>query len=77
MADKLTRNEIVSSNEFRQFIGLKPSSDPRADELINKNIAHPEQEVPSSSTSKDKDAAKKELELMKELSSNGGKNQNG
>lgn len=78
MADKLTRNEIVSSNEFRQFIGLKPSSNPRADELINKNIAHPEEEVPSSSTSQEThDAAKQELELMKELSSNGGKNQNG
>lgn len=43
-ADKLTRNEIMSSNEVRQKIGLKPSKDPRADELINKNISHPEEE---------------------------------
>ena len=33
-----TRNEIMSSNEFRQVIGLKPSKDPRADELSNKNL---------------------------------------
>lgn len=38
MADKFTRNEIMSSNEFRQVIGLKPSKDPRADELRNKNL---------------------------------------
>ena len=38
MADKFTRNEIMSSNEFRQVIGLKPSKDPRADELSNKNL---------------------------------------
>lgn len=38
MADKFTRNEIMSSNEFRQVIGLKPSDDPKADELRNKNM---------------------------------------
>lgn len=38
IADKFTRNEIVSSNEFRHVIGYKPSNDPRADELRNKNI---------------------------------------
>lgn len=38
IADKFTRNEIVSSNEFRAVIGFKPSNDPRADELRNKNI---------------------------------------
>lgn len=38
IADKMTRNEIMSSNEFRQIIGLKPSKDPKADELRNKNI---------------------------------------
>ena len=42
LADKLTRNEIVSSNEMRQFIGMKPSSDPKAEQLINSNISHPE-----------------------------------
>lgn len=39
IADKLTRNEITSSNEIRQKIGFKPSKDPRADELRNKNIS--------------------------------------
>ena len=38
MADKLTRNEIMTSNEVRQKIGLKPSKDPSADELRNKNL---------------------------------------
>lgn len=38
IADKFTRNEIMSSNEFRSIIGLHPSEDPRADELINANI---------------------------------------
>lgn len=40
IADKFTRNEIVSSNEFRQIIGMKPSDDPKADQLINSNINH-------------------------------------
>ncbi len=38
IADKLTRNEILSSNEFRGILGYKPSDDPRADELSNKNL---------------------------------------
>lgn len=38
LADKLARNEIVTSNEFRQILGLKPSSDPRADQLRNSNM---------------------------------------
>lgn len=38
IADKFTRNEIMSSNEIRQIVGMKPSSDPKADELRNKNI---------------------------------------
>lgn len=41
MADKFTRNEILTSNEVRQIIGMKASNDPRADELLNKNIANP------------------------------------
>lgn len=39
MADKFTRNEIMTSNEVRQLIGFKPSSDPNADELRNKNLS--------------------------------------
>lgn len=42
LSDKLTRNEIGSSNEMRQIIGWKPSSDPRADQLINSNISQPD-----------------------------------
>lgn len=42
IADKFARNEIMSSNEIRQIIGMKPSSDPKADELRNSNISHPE-----------------------------------
>ena len=38
IADKFTRNEILTSNEVRQFIGIKPSKDPKADELRNSNI---------------------------------------
>ena len=38
IADKFTRNEIMSSNEIRSIIGMKPSDDPRADELRNSNI---------------------------------------
>ena len=38
IADKFTRNEIMSSNEFRQVIGMKPSDDPRADQLRNSNM---------------------------------------
>ena len=41
IADKFTRNEIMTSNEIRQIIGMKPSEDPKADQLINSNIAQP------------------------------------
>lgn len=40
IADKMTRNEIMTSNEIRQFVGLKPSADPKADQLINSNLNH-------------------------------------
>lgn len=41
IADKFTRNEIMTSNEIRQVIGMKPSDDPKADQLINSNISQP------------------------------------
>lgn len=50
IADKLARNEIASSNDIRQAIGWKPSSDPKADELINSNMpqgTNPAVRVPS------------------------------
>lgn len=61
IADKLTRNEIMTSNEIRQKIGLKPSKDPKADKLVNSNIAQAKEESPKS------------LEIAKE----GGESQNG
>lgn len=45
IADKLTRNEIMTSNEIRQKIGMKPSKDPKADELRNRNISQSKEEV--------------------------------
>ena len=39
IADKFTRNEIMTSNEIRQIVGMKPSKDPNADELRNKNLS--------------------------------------
>lgn len=44
IADKFTRNEIMTSNEIRQVIGMKPSDDPKADQLVNSNIRKPQQE---------------------------------
>lgn len=45
LADKMTRNEIMSSNELRTIIGLKPSKDPSADELRNKNLNQSNEEI--------------------------------
>ena len=45
MADKFTRNEIMTSNEVRQIIGIKPSNDPKADELRNSNLNHPDEKM--------------------------------
>lgn len=43
IADTFTRNEILTSNEVRQIIGMKPSNDPKADRLINSNLNQPEE----------------------------------
>lgn len=43
IADKLTRNEILTSNEIRGVIGFKPSDDPKADKLINSNLNQPDE----------------------------------
>lgn len=48
IADKFTRNEIMTSNEIRQIIGMKPSDDPKADELRNSNIAQAKEEATNS-----------------------------
>lgn len=44
IADKFTRNEIMSSNEIRQIVGMKPSKDPKADELRNSNLSSPKEQ---------------------------------
>lgn len=46
MADKFTRNEIMTPNEFRQVIGMKPSKDPKSDQLANRNIASADKGMP-------------------------------
>lgn len=46
MADKFTRNEIMTPNEFRQVIGMKPSKDPKSDRLANRNIASADEGMP-------------------------------
>lgn len=64
IADKLTRNEIMTSNEVRQAIGMKPSDDPKADELVNSNISQPKDETETQGQAVTKNIEK------------GGKNQN-
>lgn len=55
IADKFTRNEILTSNEIRQVIGMKPSKDPKADELRNKNLSQSkvDQQTPTVPTKAD------------------------
>lgn len=65
IADKFTRNEILSSNEIRQVIGRKPSDDPKADQLVNSNVRQPEP-TPGSQT-----------EAVHQITEEGGINQNG
>jgi hypothetical protein len=45
IADKFTRNEIMTSNEIRQVVGMRPSDDPSADELRNKNLNQSGEEI--------------------------------
>lgn len=71
IADKFTRNEILSSNEIRQIIGRKPSSDPKADKLVNSNINQPTEErdikpVPDKDIEKDNKNNRKE-EIQNEI----------
>ena len=50
IADKFTRNEILTSNEIRGVIGFKPSDDPKADKLINSNLNQPDEKQTNQST---------------------------
>ena len=49
LSDKFTRNEILTSNEFRQILGFKPSDDPKADMLVNSNLPQNTPEISGSS----------------------------
>ena len=62
IADTFTRNEIMTSNEVRQIIGMKPSDDPTADELRNKNLSKSESE-----TKKPEDASEVKEEIQNEV----------
>lgn len=53
IADKMTRNEIMTSNEIRQKIGMMPSKDPNADKLRNSNLSAPKEESPEQINSKE------------------------
>lgn len=63
IADKFTRNAIMSSNEIRAIVGMKPSNDPEADELRNKNLSEPK-------------GAKQDSDVPKEIAKKGA-DQNG
>lgn len=68
IADKFTRNEILSKNEFRQIVGRKPSDDPKADKLINSNISQPNEVINEIKKPQQKEEVKEKIE---------GENQNG
>jgi hypothetical protein len=61
IADKFTRNEIMTSNEIRQAIGLLPSSDPNADELRNKNLSAPKEETTPTAVDNQEYSEKEEI----------------
>lgn len=46
----LTRNEIMTSNEIRQIVGMQPSKDPKADKLVNSNISQAKQDMSQTSS---------------------------
>lgn len=69
IADTFTRNEIMTSNEIRQVIGLKPSSDPKADMLVNSNLNQSGEMMPEEMMG--------EEELPEEYYEEGGESQNG
>lgn len=71
IADKFTRNEILSSNEIRQIIGMKPSTDPKADKLVNSNITQPEEKTVKEVVTPKASGEKKEETLKEEENQNG------
>lgn len=75
IADKFTRNEIISSNEMRQFVGLKPSKDPAADELRNKNLNQSDNQRITMTAGKEKNEELLERQTIER--EGGAENQNG
>lgn len=69
IADKFTRNEIMTSNEIRQLIGMKPSDDPKADELRNKNLSEPKSDKTDSSNNVTEEKIEKAIIKSKEENS--------
>lgn len=69
IADKFTRNEIMSSNEIRQIVGLKPVQNPKADELRNKNLNPASPQTPEV-TSEEKKPLMTDEEILKDIAQN-------
>ena len=63
IADKFTRNEIMTSNEIRQLVGMKPSKDPEADELRNKNLNKSAEEMKEQPIQPEKEVSDKDVEV--------------
>lgn len=72
LSDKMTRNEIMSSNELRAKIGLKPSTDPGANELRNKNLSQSKEEIET----KANQTTETEIDGKEETESQNGNNSN-
>lgn len=71
LADKFTRNCIMTSNELRQVVGMKPVNDPQADQLINNNLSQPKEMLEGAEAAKiDSEIGSKKLSELEE-------NQNG
>jgi hypothetical protein len=63
ISDKMTRNEIMTSNEIRQKIGMAPSNDPKADELRNSNLSAPKEEEGTEETNLEEEEIQNEPEV--------------
>ena len=63
IADKFTRNEIMTSNEIRQIVGMKPSKDPEADELRNKNLNKSAEEMKEQPVQPEKEVSDEDVEV--------------
>ena len=69
IADKFTRNEIMSANEIRSFIGIPPSKDPKADQLVNSNMPQQTPELSTPTPPLQLTTGKPQLQLAKDTGS--------